>query len=189
MSRLDQPTQTLLDLLLELQHLDRVPRTGYLLRGIVDPESVAEHTFHVALLVLLLADREAGLDGERALRMALLHDVAEVRTGDLPRPATKYLPDGAKKTMESGVLADLFAGADGALADLLEDYLAGESAEARFVRACDRLQLAIKAQHYDELRQGDMQEFFGQLEGTGEWPSIDAVYASLRARRSERRES
>ena len=49
---------SLLDLLLELQTLDRVPRSGYFLRGISDCESVSEHTFHLALLVWLLAGDE-----------------------------------------------------------------------------------------------------------------------------------
>ena len=39
------PNENLLDVLLELQALDRVPRMGYLLRGVSDPESIAEHSW------------------------------------------------------------------------------------------------------------------------------------------------
>jgi len=42
------PNSDLLDLLLEVQNLDRIPRLGYLLSGVSDPESVSEHTWHVA---------------------------------------------------------------------------------------------------------------------------------------------
>ena len=47
--------QTLLDTLLELQGLDRVPRTGYALRGVDNPESVSEHSWHVTFLAWTLA--------------------------------------------------------------------------------------------------------------------------------------
>ena len=74
-----RPNDTLLELLMELQNLDRVPRMGYALRGVADAESVAEHTFHVALLVWALAPSTPGVDTRRALELALVHDLAEDR--------------------------------------------------------------------------------------------------------------
>lgn len=100
---------SLLDLLLELQALDRVPRMGWVLRGVPEAESVAEHSFHVALLVWLLAPRLPEVDAGRAVGMALLHDLAEVRFGDLPRVAARYLPAGAKATAETAAEAELLA--------------------------------------------------------------------------------
>ena len=104
-----RPNDTLLELLMELQNLDRVPRMGYALRGVADAESVAEHTFHVALLVWALAPSTPGVDTRRALELALVHDLAEVRTGDLPMTAARYLPDGAKASAEAPALAVLLA--------------------------------------------------------------------------------
>ena len=158
---------------------------GYLLRGISAAESVAEHSYHVALLVGLLAPREDGVDTERALLMALLHDAAEVRTGDLPRPVASYLPDGAKGSMESAILGDLFEPAGSSTQELLEEYAAKQSPEARFVRACDRLQLVLKARHYELTRQGDVGEFFGALEEPSEWRTIAELQQALREHRDE----
>jgi len=60
--------------------LKLVPRTGWLLRGVQPAESVADHTYGVALTALLLADLIAELvDRERLLILALLHDLADVR--------------------------------------------------------------------------------------------------------------
>ena len=62
---------SLLDALLELQALDRVPRTGYALRGVSNPESIAEHGFHLAVLIWALAPRVPGVDLGRALSVDL----------------------------------------------------------------------------------------------------------------------
>ena len=93
-----QPNPSILDALLELQALDRLPRTGYALRGVDDPESIAEHGFHLCVLVWALAADMPGLDLGHALELALVHDLPEIRIGDLPRTAGRYLPAGAKAT-------------------------------------------------------------------------------------------
>src|SRR5262245_48114347 len=87
---------SLLDLFLELQILDRVPRSGYVLRGVSEPESVTEHSWHVLFLVWALGTRIEGIDLSKAVEIALIHDLAELRVGDLPRTASHYFPEGAK---------------------------------------------------------------------------------------------
>lgn len=52
------------------------------MRGVETPESVADHSWGTALLVLMCAP--AGLDVSRALAMATVHDLAEARVGDIP---------------------------------------------------------------------------------------------------------
>jgi putative hydrolase of HD superfamily len=66
--------------------LKEVPRTGWLDRGISpeETESVADHSFGVAMLAWLLAPDE--LDRARVVELALLHDLAESAVGD----ATPY---------------------------------------------------------------------------------------------------
>lgn len=177
--------ETLVDLLLELQALDRVPRMGYALRGVPEAESVAEHSFHVATLVWLLVRQEEEIDPLRALELALVHDLAEVRTGDLPMTAGRYLPSGAKATGERAAFDELLAplGADGQ--QLLDELDAGTSAEARFVKACDKLQLMLKVTVYERWGASGLQEFW-QNDGnfrTGEFTSVDRLYAELRKRR------
>lgn len=154
----------LLDVLLELQGLDRLPRVGYALRGVAAPESVAEHLFHVAFLVWTVGRELPGLDLARALEIALVHDLAEARLGDLPRPAAAYLPAGVKAAAERRIVADLLAplgAGDGALAE----YQESASPEARLVAVCDKLQLLVKAAFYRLAGNGNMAEFFAALDG------------------------
>ncbi len=59
------------------------PRTGWKIRGVKSPESVAEHSYRTALIAMLIAD-EKKLDSEKLIKMALLHDLEEAITGDMP---------------------------------------------------------------------------------------------------------
>src|SRR6056297_1841506 len=76
-----------LDALLDAYALKDEGRTGWQLRGVDAPESVAAHSWGVAYLVLALGDRFRGdlpdIDLDRALRLAVVHDVAEAETGDV----------------------------------------------------------------------------------------------------------
>ena len=179
-----KPHETVLDLLLELQILDRVPRTGFALRGVPEPESVAEHSFHVATLVWLLARHEPDLDALRALELALLHDLAEVRIGDLPMTAGRYLPTGAKETGERGAFDELLAPLGDHAQRLLDEFENQDSAESRFVKACDKLQLMLKVTVYEHWGAGGLGEFWNNDDNfrDGEFASVDRLYAELRAR-------
>jgi|HubBroStandDraft_3_1064219.scaffolds.fasta_scaffold07613_4 putative hydrolase of HD superfamily len=175
--------ETLLDLLLELQVLDRIPRTGFVLRGVALPESVTEHSWHVLFLVWVLGRRVAGLDLARAIEIALVHDLAELRIGDLPRTASRYLPPGAKQAAESAALADVLAPLDERARALHAEYQQGASLEARLVKACDKLQLMLKVAVYEAWGTGALAEFWDNPDnfpGT-DIPAVKALFDELRA--------
>lgn len=167
--------QHLLDLLVELQALDKLPRVGYSLRGVPEPESVSEHVFHLGFLVWALGREVPGLDMAKALELTLIHDLAEVRFGDLPRTAAHYLPDGAKASAERAAMADLLAPLPGA-EKLLDEYHDQDSLEARFVSACDKLQLRLKAWVYEQWGNTAL----GELTGEGLDELDDGGFAPIR---------
>lgn len=178
---------TLLPLLLELQTLDRLPRTGYLMRGVSDAESVSEHCFHVAVLVLALAGSVDGLDRERTLELALLHDLGELRISDLPRTANRYLPEGAKRRAELAAGRDLLAPLGDRARALHREALEGESREARFVHACDQLQMLIKVAAYERAGARGLEEFWDSTDlAACEFDSVRAVFETLTAERLDR---
>ena len=83
-----------------------------MLRGLgAGAESVADHSYGVAVVSMLLADeltaRGIVLDVEKVLRLALLHDWAEVRVGDLPRTATNYFGAEARRQAERQAFDDI----------------------------------------------------------------------------------
>ncbi len=148
---------------LEINQLKELYRQGWLKRGIADKEceSVAEHTFAMAILTMVLAPEvRPDLNICRTLMMALVHDLGEVYTGDLTpedgiSPAEKFRMEmQAVERISAGLLCqELILG-------LWQEYEAGETAEAQFVRQIDRLEMGMQAGVY-QLRGADgMDEFF-----------------------------
>ncbi|MGI8835405.1 MAG: HD domain-containing protein [Pyrinomonadaceae bacterium] len=158
----------MLNTLIELQRLKRLDRTGWTLRGLPNgTESVASHSFGVSVTAMLLADeiksRGLELDIERVLRLALLHDWAETRVGDMPRTATHYFGADARKLAEGQAFADIVAGAGAAEAEYKElygDYERRESTEARLVKAADVIDLLVQAYALERAGAKGLDEFW-----------------------------
>ena len=165
----------LLEMLLEVQQLDRVSRLGFALRGVPDPESVTEHSWHLAFLVWALAPEIENLDVPRAIEMAIVHDLAEVRLGDLPLTSSHYLPAGAKEVAELNALADLSAPLGERATELLRDYNEASTLEARTVKACDKLQLMLKVAAYEKAGAGGLAEFWSNPRN---FPDLDIPVVS-----------
>jgi putative hydrolase of HD superfamily len=135
-----------------LDPLGDLPRTGWVVRGVVPCESIAAHTTAVALLVAMITDalraHGTAIDGERALRMALVHDAPEARTGDVPMPHKTPAMTAALDELEARLAADILP------PELLADWRdhANGSIEARVVAAADKIQMLAKLSLY--ARQG-----------------------------------
>lgn len=154
--------------LIELQRLKRLDRTGWTLRGQPNgTESVAAHSFGVGVTAMMLADeikaRGLGVDVERVLRMALLHDWAETRVGDMPRTATTYFGAEARKTAETRAFADIISGVGGGEATYAasyDDYEQRSSLEARLVKAADVIDLLVQAYALEQAGAKGLDEFW-----------------------------
>jgi putative hydrolase of HD superfamily len=170
----------LLALARHVARLKRVRRTGWLDRG-VDPsdvESVADHSLGVALLAWAAAlERSsdgASIDPERVLKLAVLHDLAEAETGDVPPYDPTSVPkeedaaarraflerrhyrdaarQAAKRTAEDAAIGRLLEALSPSLrrelGELWAELQIGTSAEARFVKQTDRLETFLQSLAY-----------------------------------------
>jgi putative hydrolases of HD superfamily len=152
--------------LIELQRLKRLDRTGWTLRGLPNgTESVAAHSFGVCVAAMLLADEllatGVALDVEKVLRMALLHDWAEVRVGDMPRIATAYFGAEARKQAETRAFVDVVSELRRDLyAALYEDYEQRASLESRLVKAADVLDLLVQLLALERAGARGLDEFW-----------------------------
>ena len=156
----------MLSTLIELQRLKRLDRTGWTLRGLPNgTESVAAHSFGVGVAAMLLADellaQGVTVDVEKVLRMALLHDWAEVRVGDMPRIATAYFGAEARKQAEGRAFADIVAELKNDLyARVYDDYEQRDSLEARLVKAADILDLLVQLLALERAGARGLDEFW-----------------------------
>lgn len=139
-------------ILIELQRLKRLERTGWMLRGLpLGTESVAAHSFGVAVTAMVVADelmsRGVSLDIEKLLRMALLHDWAEARVGDMPRTGTQYFGTTARREAETTAFSDMVRGLgapESLYRELHDDYEQRNSPEAQLVKAADVIDLLVQ---------------------------------------------
>ncbi|MGH9361168.1 MAG: HD domain-containing protein [Thermoanaerobaculia bacterium] len=182
-----KPNRSLLDLFLELQLLDRIPRAGYVLRGVANPESVTEHSWHVLFLVWALAAEIPEVDRERAVEIALVHDLAELRIGDLPRTAARYFPEGAKQAAETAAIDEVLAPLPERARAVYREYLEGTTPEARLVKACDKLQLMVKVAVYERWGTGALAEFWDNPDNfpDGGFEPVRELFEELRRRREQ----
>ena len=130
--------------------LKRLPRTGWLEVGVKDPESVAEHSYRTAVLAMMMADLQ-GLDAEKAMRMALLHDLAE--TGDMT-PEQKMRRGPASTREEDEAMTNILSTLPTSLAEkyrsLWEEYRTGASPEAETAVQADKVEMILQALEYEE---------------------------------------
>lgn len=161
MTARDDLAERLIALLDAVHPFDRVPRAGFLLRGVAEPESVAAHSHGVALLTQALTLARPHLcDGPRAVAMALLHDLAEARLMDIPMPAEAAFPENAKAVAEDAVLRAMLAPFGETITGIAAEYAAGATPEARLVKGLDKVQMMARVAAYERERRGLLDEFW-----------------------------
>ena len=107
-------------------------------------ESVAEHSWRVSLMALLLRHEFPALDIDRVVAMCLIHDLGECFTGDIPT----FRKTEAERRREGTLLRDWVASLPGELSEelaaLYAEMDAQETAEARLYKALDKLEALIQ---------------------------------------------
>lgn len=169
----------LLELFRHAGRLKRVLRAGWVERGVTDPESVAEHSYRVALMALVMAPL-VNLDGSKLIATALIHDLCEVLTGDLT-PRTTADPH-LKSRDEYQALQELLAGVAGSeqLLELWLDFEQERTAEGCFLKQLDKLEMAMQAEEYQRLGNVGLDEFIGYVEGKMVAPPLQKLFALVR---------
>lgn len=176
---------SLLDLLLHGNQLKRTVRSGWPQRGVAEAESVADHSYGVGFIALMLAQLIAKpVDLGKLLIFALLHDLPEGLTSDIPAPALRFLPEGTKPVMERLAMAEIVAGVP--FADRLmvwwEELQAGESIEAHLVHDADRLDMFIQATVYAAHTGNRQLAEFWDREPHFHFAEAKAIYEMVRSR-------
>lgn len=155
-------------------------------------ESVAEHSWRLALVAIALQDEFEGVDHRRLLELLIVHDLGEAIRGDVPAPQQ----DGSDKTSAeradlAELLAPLPAKAAARIAALWEECAAARTPEARLAKGLDRLETVL--QHVEGANPPDFDYAFNLGYGrdrTDAHPVVAALRASVdleTARRAEER--
>ncbi len=146
-----------------IEKLKDLDRTGWTRAGIPNPESVADHSFELAILVMVLA-ADSNLDQLKVIKMALIHDIGEAIIGDIvtehDRKVNEHLQK-EKATAENEAVGKVFSLThNDEYLELFKEFEKNETPEAKFVKQMDKLQMAIQAYKYENKHGTDLEDFY-----------------------------
>ena len=163
----EMKAEAILSFIEEIGILKSLPRTGWLIHGIKNGESIADHCYRMTLLSMLLADtlvaKGMKLDTEKVMRLSLLHEIAEARIGDIPFTVLTYIPEEVKEIGERKAVTSMlekFGSIGKWYQELWEEFEQNETIEAKLVRAADKLELMIQVLEYEKLGYQSLNQFW-----------------------------
>ncbi|MEM6710796.1 MAG: HD domain-containing protein [Pseudomonadota bacterium] len=175
----DNTRHGLLDFLSASSALKDTLRSGRTAEG--RAESTAEHSWRLALFVLCLEPELKDYDLVKLLKMALLHDLGEAITGDVPAIFQDTDSTARQMRERDGFIALISALEPETRADFLsvvDEYNAGVTKEAAFMKGLDKLETML--QHVNGKNAPDFDYAFNLTYGT-QWTAEHPLLAALRA--------
>lgn len=133
--------------LFEVGMLSRTPRSGYQFLGSGE-ESVSEHVLRTVFVGYTLCKMDATLDEFRVLKMCILHDLPEARTGDMNYVNKKYVNVDEEKAVAE-LTESLFFGAD--IKAAIDEFNGKETKESLIARDADQIALILQLKECGDL--------------------------------------
>jgi 5'-deoxynucleotidase YfbR-like HD superfamily hydrolase len=133
--------------LAEAGHRKNLPRSGWLLLGIKQPETVAEHSFRVGMIGLILAALE-GADPGHTAALCLMHDVHETRIGDVPSVGRAYVTTAVPQAVVGHQTSGMPEEIGKLLQELTAEYEDTHTIESKVAHDADKLETLLQATEY-----------------------------------------
>ena len=176
MAQKDDPTQqsitsasAAIDFLTLTRTLKTTKRTGWIMRGVQNPESIADHMYRMSLMAMV-SSFSTTLNTDKCIKLALIHDLAEAKVGDITPHcgvSDKEKYDLELETMEyiSEMLGPLLGGDE--ILSLWKEYEAGSTEEAKLLKDLDKIEMILQAQEYEAEGRHEkcLDQFFTSTEG------------------------
>ena len=130
--------------------LKALKRRGWLQRNCLQTESDAEHSWGVAFLAMIYTPKE--LDKLKCIQLALVHDVVEIKTGDIT-PQDNVLAE-VKQERELFAMSELSESLkQPELKELFEEYEDNLTPEAQFIHDLDKKDMIMQCRYFIEQAQ------------------------------------
>lgn len=143
--------------LFEVGMLSRTPRSGYQFLG-SGKESVSEHILRTVFVGYVLCKMDATLDETKILKMCILHDLPEARTGDMNYVNKKYVNVDEEKAVKE-LTTSLFFGHD--IKAVIEEFNRRETNESLIARDADQIALILQLKECSDLGNKYADEWIG----------------------------
>ncbi|KAL0286505.1 UNVERIFIED_CONTAM: 5'-deoxynucleotidase HDDC2 [Sesamum calycinum] len=156
-----------IDFLTLCHRLKTTKRAGWVRREVQEPESIADHMYRMGLMALIASDIP-GVNRDKCIKMAVVHDIAEAIVGDIT--PSDGIPKEEKSRREQEALksmCELLGGGARAkeIHDLWMEYEQNSSMEAKVVKDFDKVEMILQALEYENDQGKDLEEFFESTAG------------------------
>ncbi|XP_076932890.1 uncharacterized protein LOC143598593 [Bidens hawaiensis] len=156
-----------IDFLTLCHSLKSTKRAGWVKRGIAGPESIADHMYRMGLMALISNDTP-GVNRDRCIKMAIVHDIAEAIVGDIT--PSDGVPKAEKSRLEKEAIehmCKLLGGGPRAdeMHELWMEYEENSTNEAKVVKDFDKIEMILQALEYENEQNKDLEEFFEYTAG------------------------
>ena len=147
----------LLDFLNKSINLKNISRQGWIDKlSITHPESVADHSYSMAIMAMVISDLE-NYNSEKIIKMVLLHDLAESQIGDFtPDQISKEKKENLENNAFGEIIKNLPDSIKSQYCEIWNEYQSQISIESQIVQQIDRLEMALQAKIYQ--KQGSSKE-------------------------------
>ncbi len=142
----------------------RLLRTGWVREKVKNPESIAEHSFRVGVLAMVLSDK-LEVNKEKLIKMSLIHDLGETFTGDIVWTRGELVDIKIRENKEKEELKGLvrlFSDIEDGekFVDIFEEMIQSSSKDAKIFWQIDKLETVLQAFEYEEEQGIIIEEFF-----------------------------
>lgn len=162
-----ESSSSAIDFLSLCHSLKTTKRAGWVKRGIQDPESIGDHMYRMGLMALISSDIP-GVNRDKCIKMAIVHDIAEAIVGDItPSDGIPKLEKSRREQEALDHMCKLLGGGPRAkeIHDLWMEYEQNSSAEAKIVKDFDKVEMILQALEYENEQGKDLEEFFQSTAG------------------------
>lgn len=165
----------------------KITRTGWKMMGIPHPESVAEHSFQLCVMAMVFAD-QLGVDREKLIKMAVIHDLGEIITGDLVWSRGNIIDIQKRKKkeiMEAEGIESIFEklSKSNEYQAIFKEMTERKSVESTIFWQLDKLEMAIQALDYEKATHKNLDEFFVNTDLQLTHPFLREIFSCLLAKR------
>ena len=132
-------------------NLKNISRQGWIDKLSIEyPESVADHSYSMAIMAMVISDLE-NYDSEKILKMVLLHDLAESKIGDFtPDQISKDKKQKIENNAFNQIIEQLPNPIKLEYNEIWKEYQDKISPESQIVHQIDRLEMALQAKMYEK---------------------------------------
>ena len=172
----------ILDFFKNALNLKNISRQGWIEKlSIEHPESVADHSYSMAIMGMVISDLE-NYDSEKMLKMILLHDLAESKIGD-------YTPNQISKENKIKIENNAYDEIISTLPDAIKlqygkiwnEYQKQESLESKIVHQIDKLEMVLQAKMYQKGGSPTevVESFFKSAESEITHPKLKEIFTKI----------